>query len=130
LSAFVAVSWRWLRVLHAAEKSVADLLFTIRVLPLFLSIIVTAAFVIPSFQILEPHSADEGMGTYTLVLGIAALLLILYGSYRVAIAQVRTSRIVAKWLEGASPLETGSQAATLRSRQQAPPLTLIGMRNP
>jgi len=130
LSALVAVSWRWLRLLHAAEKSVADLLFALRVLPLFLSIIVTVAFVVPSFQILEPHSADEGMGKYTFVFGIAALLLIVYGSYRVAAAQMRTSRIVARWLEGASPIETGGQAATLRSKQQTPPLTLIGMREP
>jgi len=130
LSALVAVSWRWLRLLRAAEKSVADLLFVLRVLPLFLSIIVTAAFVVPSFQILEPHAADEGMGKYTFVLGIAALLLIIYGSYRVVTAQVRTSRIVARWLDGASPLETGGQAATLRSRHQTPPLTLIGMTEP
>lgn len=130
LSALVAVSWRWLRLLHAAEQSVADLLFALRVLPLFLSILMTAAFVIPSFQILEPRSVDEGMGKLTLALGVAALLLIIYGSYRVVAAQVRTSRIVARWLEGASPLETGAQAATLRSRRETPPLTLIGMREP
>ncbi|HVM91289.1 MAG TPA: M56 family metallopeptidase [Terriglobales bacterium] len=130
LSALVAVSWRWLRVLRAAEKSVADLLFLLRILPLVLSIIVTAAFVIPSFQILEPHAVDEGMGKYTFVFGIAALLLIVYGSYRVVAAQVHTSRIVARWLDGASPLETGEHAATLRARNQTPPLTLIGMTEP
>lgn len=53
LSALVAVSWRWLRLLHAAEQSVADLLFALRVLPLFASILITAAFVVPSFDILR-----------------------------------------------------------------------------
>lgn len=130
LSALAVVSWRWLRLLHAAEQSVADLLFALRVLPLFASILITAAFVVPSFDILEPRSVDEGMGTLTFGLGVAALLLIAYGSYRVISAQVRTSRIVARWLEGASPLETGAQAATLCSRRETPPLTLIGMREP
>jgi Zn-dependent protease with chaperone function len=130
LSALVVVSWRWLRLLHAAEQSVADLLFVLRVFPFFASILITAAFVVPSFDILEPRSVDEGMGKLTLAFGISALLLIIYGFYRVMTAQVRTSRIVARWLEGASPLETGTPAATLRSRREAPPLMLIGMREP
>ena len=130
LSALVVVSWRWLRLLHAAEQSVADLLFGLRVLPLFASVLITAAFVIPSFQILEPRAANEGTGTLPLAFGAAALLLIAYGSYRVIAAQVRTSRIVAGWLEGASPLETTSHTTTLCSRRGTPPLTLVGMREP
>jgi Zn-dependent protease with chaperone function len=130
LSAMVALTWRSLRLLHAAEQSVADMLFALRVLPLFVSILITAAFVVPSFDILEPRSVDEGMGKMTLALGVAALLLIAYGSYRVVTAQVRTSRIVARWLEGASPLETGAQTVTLCSRRETPPLILIGMREP
>ena len=130
LSALVAVSWRWLKLLHAAEQSVADLLFVLRVLPLFASILITAAFVVPSFDILEPRSINEGTGTLPLAFGAAALLLIAYGSYRVIAAQVRTSRIVAGWLEGASPLETSGQTTTLCSRRETPPLTLVGMREP
>src|ERR1700749_2146597 len=80
LSALVVISWRWLRLLHAAEQSVADLLFTLRVLPLFASILMTAVFVVPSFDMLEPRSVDEGMGRMTLALGLAALVLIAYGS--------------------------------------------------
>jgi Zn-dependent protease with chaperone function len=130
LSALVAVSWRWLKLLRAAEQSVADLLFVLRVLPLFASVLITAAFVVPSFQILEPRSIDEGTGTLPLAFGAAALLLIAYGSYRVIAAQVRTSRIVAGWLEGAIPLETSGQTTTLCSRRETPPLTLVGMREP
>lgn len=130
LSVLVTLSWRWLQWLHAAEQSVADLLFALRVLPLFASIILTAAFVIPSFQILEPRSIDEGLGTLPLALGAAALLLIAYGFYRVIGAQRRTSQIVARWLEGARPLETDTETVTLRSRPEAPPLMLMGMRRP
>ncbi|MGB0040827.1 MAG: hypothetical protein WBQ00_18140, partial [Terriglobales bacterium] len=88
LSALVVLSWRWLRLLHAAEQSVADLLFVLRVFPFFASIFITAAFVVPSFDILEPRSVDEGMGKLTLAFGISALLLIVYGFYRVITAQV------------------------------------------
>lgn len=130
LSALVSVSWRWLRWLHAAEQSVADLLFALRVLPLFASVVLTAVFVVPSFQILEPRSIDEGMGTLPLALGVAALLMIAWGSYRVISAQTRTSRIVARWLEGARPLDTDAQTVTFRSRRETPPLTLVGMRKP
>jgi Zn-dependent protease with chaperone function len=130
LSALVAASWRWLKFPSAAEQSVADLLFVLRVLPLFASIVITAAFVVPSFQILEPRSIDEGMGTLPIALGVAALLLIAYGSYRGITAQTRTSRIVARWLEGARPLETCAEAITFRSRRETPPLTLVGMRKP
>lgn len=130
LSVLVAVSWRWLRCLHTAEQSVADLLFLLRVLPLLVSVLITAAFVVPSFQILEPRSIDEGTGTLPLALGIAALLLIAYGCYRVIAAQVQTSRIVAGWLEGARPLDTGEPTLTFRSRPETPPLTLVGTRKP
>lgn len=130
LSALVAVCWRWLGWLRATEQSVADLLFVLRVLPLLASVIITAAFVVPSFQTLEPRSIDEGVGTLPVMLGAAALLLIACGTYRVIAAQTRTSRIVARWLEGARPLDTGAQAVTFRSRRETPPLTLVGMRRP
>jgi Zn-dependent protease with chaperone function len=130
LSALVVLSWRWLKWVHAAEQSVADLLFLLRMFPLFASILITAAFVVPSFQILEPRSNDEGMGRLPLGLGVAALLLIAYGSFRVIAAQTRTSRIVARWQEGARPLDTGNETLTFRSRRETPPLTLVGMRRP
>ncbi len=105
LSVVVAASWRSLKWRRAAEQTVADLLFALRVVPLLASIVITAAFVVPSFQILEPRSIDEGLGTLPLASGVAALLLIAYGSYRGIAAQMRTSRIVARWLEGARPLD-------------------------
>lgn len=130
LSALVAVSWRWLRWLRASEQSIADLLFMLRVLPLFASAAITFAFVVPSFQILEPRAINEGLGRMPFALGIAALLLIGYGSYRVISGLAVASRVVARWLEGAQPIETTAHSQTLRSRREAPPLLLVGMRKP
>src|ERR1700737_4053618 len=78
LSALVVVAWRSLKLLHARERSLADLLFALRVLPLAASVFITFAFVVPSFQLLEPRSigTDEGIGAMPLALGVCALLLI------------------------------------------------------
>jgi Zn-dependent protease with chaperone function len=132
LSALVAAAWRSLKLVHATEKSLAGLLFALRVLPLAASAVITFAFVVPSFELLEPRSTDEGMGAMPLALGVCALVLIACGFFRVIAAQTKTSRVVARWLEGAHPLDVGADAQTLtfRSRYGAPPLTLVGVRSP
>jgi Zn-dependent protease with chaperone function len=130
LSAMVAVAWRSLKWLHATEQSLAGLLFASRVLPFVASVGITFAFVVPSFQLLEPRSIDEGMGAVPLALGVCALLLIAGGCFRVIAAQTKTSRVVARWLEGAHPLNAGAQTVTFCSRREAPPLTLVGVRRP
>ena len=132
LSATVAVSWRLLRLLRASKNSVAGLLFILRIFPLVASIVITLAFVVPSFQLLEPRSIDEGMGTMPLALGVCALLLIACGCYRVITAQTMTSRVVSRWLQGARPIDVDATPLTMTSRSscEAPPLTLVGVRKP
>jgi Zn-dependent protease with chaperone function len=141
LSALVAVAWRSLRLLHATGPRLTDLFFAVRVLPLVVSVVVTFAFVVPSFQLLEPRSlnVEEGIGAMPLALGICALLLIACGCWRVIAAQTQTSRVVARWLEGAHRLPVDipakNDAATAKtvtfcSRPEAPPLTLVGFRKP
>jgi beta-lactamase regulating signal transducer with metallopeptidase domain len=121
-----------LKALHAPARSLGALLFGLRVLPLATSVVITFALVVPSFQLLEPRSIHEGTGTIPLTLGVFALLLIACGCYRVITAQIKTSRTVARWLEGANPLNVNSDAqmVTFRSRREAPPLTLMGVRRP
>ncbi len=132
LSTLVAVAWRSLKLWHAPARSLAALLFALRVLPLVISVVITFVFVVPSFQLLEPRSIQEGMGTMPLTLGVCALLLIACGCYRVITAQIQTSRAVARWLEGANPLKVDCdpQMATFRSRCASPPLMLVGVRRP
>lgn len=130
LSALVAAAWQLLKWLHATERALAGLLFALRILPFVASVGITFAFVVPSFQLLEPRSIDEGMGEIPLALAVCALLLIACGCFRVIAAQTATARLVARWLEGAHPMhaDAGAQTATLRSRPEAPPLTLVGVR--
>jgi len=137
-SVLVIAAWRSLKLLHVAEQTLAGLLFGLRVLPLVASVVITFAFVVPSFQLLEPRSIsiDEGIGAMPLVFGICALLLIACGCFRVITAQTRTARVVARWLEGAyllavdAAVENEVQSVAFRSRREAPPLTLVGLRKP
>jgi Zn-dependent protease with chaperone function len=132
LSALVAVVWRSLRLFQARQKSLANLLFAFRVLPFVASSFITFAFVVPSFDMLEPRAIDEGMGAMPLALGICALVLIACGCFRVIAAQAKTTRVVTRWLEGAHPMDAdaGAQMVTFCARREAPPLTLVGVRRP
>src|SRR5438045_3755585 len=61
----------------AAPRTSANLLFTIRALPLLLAFLVTFGFVLPAFLKFEPRSTGELMGWPLLVLaalGASALL--------------------------------------------------------
>jgi Zn-dependent protease with chaperone function len=131
LSALVAIVWRPFKPLRVAQQSVAALLFGLRILPLLASVVITAVLVVPSFQRLEPRSLNEGMGAVPLALGVCALLLIAYGCFRVIAAEIRSTRVVTRWLEGARPLQsTPGSAVTFQSHREAPPLTLVGVRKP
>jgi Zn-dependent protease with chaperone function len=140
LSALVAAVWRSLQPLRVTQQTLAGLLFAIRIFPLVVAVVFTLVFVVPSFQILEPRSIDEGLGKMPLALGICALLLIAVGCFRVITALIKTSRVVARWLEGAHPLNVNanvdSAAQTIgppiafRAGSKAPPLTLVGLRKP
>lgn len=133
-SALVAVVWRPLKLLHVAQQSVAALLFGVRILPLLASTVVTFALVVPSFQRLEPRSTGDGMGAMgamPLAFGVCALLLIACGCCRVIAAEIRSTRVVNRWLLGAHPLQAHPASAfTIQSRREVPPLTLVGVRKP
>src|SRR5277367_3779554 len=134
-STLVVITWPSFKFFHASERVIAALLFALRIFPFIASVIITFAFVIPSFQWLEPRSLDidrnEGIGMMPLGLGICALLLIAFGCLRVIRAQRETSRVVSGWLLGARPLDLNSdlKAETYQSKQ-APPLTLVGFSKP
>jgi hypothetical protein len=131
LSVLVETAWRALRPLHVAQRSVATILFALRILPLLASLTVTFALVVPSFQLMQPLPGDESMGATPLVLDVCALLLIACGFFRAIAAHARTTRAVTCWLEGAHPLKVDANStATFQSRRESPPLIVVGVRHP
>src|SRR5882724_12388792 len=131
LSVLVATVWRPLKPFHVAQESVAAILFGLRILPLVFSVLVTFALVVPSIQLLGALSIGGRMGAMPLALGVCALLLIACGIFRAIAAQIRTTRVVTCWLEGAHPLEgNATSTVTLQSRRETPPLFVVGVRKP
>jgi len=131
LSLMVGLGWRSLTLLHTkSERSLANLLFGLRILPVAASALLTLGLVVPSFQLLEPRSIEEDMGLMPIVLALCTLLLIAFGVFRVVTAQTRTSRVVARWMNGASPHIVETEVVTFRSRPDVPPLTLVGVCKP
>jgi len=131
LSFAVSRGWRFLLTAWKPRlaTSSADLLFSLRMAPLAISVGVTLLFTLPSFLWLEPRSTDEAIGAAPLVLGAACLLLFTLGMVRAGAAQFRTSRAMAEWLEGGSVMEAGAKVPVVRTRN-APGLTVAGVRSP
>ncbi|HVR27511.1 MAG TPA: M56 family metallopeptidase [Candidatus Polarisedimenticolia bacterium] len=131
LSLMVGLGWRSLKLLHKkSERSLANLLFGLRILPVAASALITLGLVVPSFQLLEPRSIEEDMGLMPIVLGLCTLLLITFGVFRVVTAQTRASRVVALWMNGASLHIVETDVVTFHSRPDVPPLTLVGVCKP
>ena len=127
-SLIVVLGWHRLKNLQLRAKSLADILYLARVLPMFASIAVTCTFVVPSFQLLEPRGIEEETGILPVALGVVAIVFIASASSRVLRAQSRTARVVAEWMERGQSDRTG--AYTVCSRSDVPPLTLVGLRKP
>jgi Zn-dependent protease with chaperone function len=131
LSTLVTTAWRLLKPFDVAQRSVAAVLFGVRILPLLVSMVVTFALVVPSLLLLKPLPSDRDLGAMPLVFGVCALVLIVYCFLRAIAAQTRTTRLVSCWLQGARPAKTDADhTVTLQSRPETPPLTLVGVRHP
>lgn len=131
LSVLVAYGWRYLdRLRDLSAGTSASLLFSARMFPLVASAIGVLVFAAPSFMLLEPHATDEEVGIAPLVLSVCCLLFFVAATLRLIRAQARTSRVIARWLEGASMLEIGATAPTFQAAGEIPPLALAGVCKP
>jgi Zn-dependent protease with chaperone function len=131
LSVLVTTAWRLLKPSHVAQRSVAAVLFGMRILPLLVSVVVTFALVVPSLLLLKPLPSDIDLGAMPLVFGVCALVLIAYCFLHAIAAQTRTTRVVTCWLQGARPAKTNvDHTVTLQARPETPPLTVVGVRHP
>jgi hypothetical protein len=127
----VAVSRGWKLIQRMCQpqsaRSSSNLLFALRILPLALSSVVTLAFTLPSFLLLEPRSTDEAIGAAPLALGFCCLILFGAGIFRASIAQLRASRALVKWLNGSILMESEDAVPIFRTGNDAPTLTVAGV---
>jgi Zn-dependent protease with chaperone function len=113
-----------------SAPQIAALLVILRSLPLAAAVLITLGFVVPSFLLLEPRAAAEPIGEIPLTLGACCLALFVAGAWNAAWAQVRTSRAVAGWMQGARTASGGDPVPLFRIRPASPGLTVAGWREP
>jgi hypothetical protein len=101
------------------------LLFALRLFPLTVAPVVTLGLVVPSFQLLEPRSIDEGTGDALVGLSICALVILFLGCWCGTATVTNASRVVLSWSQGAKALADTNGIAVV-SVPAAPPLTLSG----
>lgn len=132
LSLAVILFWRTLR-LHSQRHPVcrvADLLFALRMFPLVTAAIITAAFTVPSFVLLEPRAIDEPLGGIPLVLGICGAGLGIFGIVNAGIALRKASRTVSTWTSAAQAIESFAPVPVLRISQAVPAMIAAGIVHP
>jgi Zn-dependent protease with chaperone function len=105
----------------------SDCLFAWRILPLVVSLSVTAFYLVPSFLLLEPHQTNETFGADLMLLGLCCLALIVAGLLRAARAQRKTSQALAAWLHGAEEMGVTEAVPVFRTGKDAPALTVAGV---
>jgi Zn-dependent protease with chaperone function len=132
LSLAVSFSWRivWRRIQHHPVRHIADILFALRMLPWLTACVITAAFTIPSFLLLEPRAIDEPLGGLPLSLGLCGALLGIFGIVNAALALQRASRTISRWASQAEPMPSCGPVPVLRISQPVPAMTTAGIVRP
>jgi len=132
LSLAVCLTWRRIRqrVQDHRVRRIADLLFSLRMLPLASAALITAAFTVPSFLLLEPRAIDEPVGAAPLTLGILGATLALMGAGNALLAMFRASRSISLWTSDAQPLAMVADVPVLRIQQSVPAMTVTGIVRP
>jgi Zn-dependent protease with chaperone function len=132
LSLAVCLTWQkaWVYLQKHPVRWVADLLFGLRMFPLVTAAVITAAFTVPSFLLLEPRVIDEPMGEIPLALGICGAALGIFGLVNAGLAVRRASRTVSRWTREAQAVETSSPVPVLRIARTFPAMTVTGIFRP
>jgi beta-lactamase regulating signal transducer with metallopeptidase domain len=131
LSVAVCLAWRraWFYSQRFLVRQIADLLFTLRLFPLVTAAVITAAFTVPSFLLLEPRAIDEPIGAPTLIFGLCGALLGIFGIVNAGMALRRASHAISTWTAEAQALET-APVPVLRITQTFPAMTATGIVRP
>src|SRR5436305_8463379 len=130
----LAVGLTWRRFAEYARKLgirwTADSLFAFRLFPLVAAAVLTTAFTIPSFLLLEPRTINEPLGGFPLVLGLCGASLCLFGVLNAGRSLRRASRTISQWSVGAEPLATAAPVPVLRIARPLPAMTAAGIVSP
>jgi beta-lactamase regulating signal transducer with metallopeptidase domain len=132
LSIAVCLTWPAIssRVRPHSTRGLAALLLALRIFPFVAAALITAAFTVPSFLLLEPRSIDEPIGGIPLALGICGIALGILGLFNAGRALRQASRIIAQWTQGAQPIECSTPVPVLRMSRAVPAMVATGIARP
>jgi Zn-dependent protease with chaperone function len=132
LSLAVCLTWRkvWLLGQGLPIRRMADFSFALRMFPLVAAAVITAAFTVPSFLLLEPRAIDEPMGGIPLILGFCGAGLGIFGAVNVAIALRKASSTISTWTRDAQPIDSNAPVPVLRISPLVPAMTAAGIVRP
>jgi beta-lactamase regulating signal transducer with metallopeptidase domain len=132
LSLAVAWAWQlvWMRRRRFSIRRTADFLFVLRMLPFVTAAMITAAFTVPSFLLLEPRTTDESLGGLSLALGVSGMILLVAGLMNAGTAWRRASRAVTEWMRGAEFSEFADSVPVLKISPIFPSITVTGILRP
>jgi Zn-dependent protease with chaperone function len=132
LSLAVCLVWRsfLLHAQHYPVRRIADLLFALRIFPLTTAAVITAAFTVPSFLLLEPRAIEEPIGGIPLALGLCGAALGIFGFLNAALAMRHASHAIRGWTRGAQPIATAAAVPVLRIEHPVPALIAAGIARP
>ena len=137
LSVAVCCLWRtvWRYSRQISARRCADWLFVVRMIPLAGAAVVTLAFAVPSFLLLEPRVTNEPLSGLSLTLGLCGVAALLAGIWKATAALLRVSRTIAHWSREASAIDSSAagfdhSVPLMRISAPAPPLTAAGLVRP
>lgn len=132
LSIGISCGWRvaWAYIQRRSSRTAADALFGLRILPFLAAAVITVAFALPSFLLLEPRQIDEPLGWMTLALSVFGAGIVTFGVVNSLIALGRASRTIAAWNRGAQPVAAATTVPVLRITPVMPAMTATGILRP
>ncbi len=132
LSLAVCLSWTRIqaRVRRQPVHCIANLLFSLRVFPLVTAVVITAAFTIPSFLLLEPRAIDEPMGGVSLALGLCGMAIGVFGAVNIFLAIRTASHTISAWTSEAQSVPSTAPVPVLRIQRPIPPMSAVGIVRP
>jgi len=132
VSFLVSFTWERVRslIMLRPMRRVADVLYALRMVPLATAVTITAAFIVPSFLMLEPRAIEEPLGGFPLILGLCGTVVILLGTANVAVAIRRALHTISDWISGAESVQTVAALPVLRISPAAPRMTAVGILRP
>jgi len=132
VSLAVGCTWRriQLRAQHFPVGRLANLLFALRISPLAIATVITAAFTVPSFLLLEPRSIEEPLGAIPLVLALCGAALAVFGLLNAVRAIRRATRTISDWTSTAEAVHSSVPFPVLRIGRSVPAMTAAGIMRP